>query len=125
MSVIVSSASRAAFKGWQRADVNASAAANWIRGNHIRKLAHAAGCLGTMISRIKSLVLLMLILAELGSENAWCKMCDEEVVENTRHHMCQCLHDEYQRIRTAWYDKVKTKMGGSSLEMPVALKTLW
>mmetsp|Transcript_23470 Transcript_23470/g.32062 ORF Transcript_23470/g.32062 Transcript_23470/m.32062 type:complete len:82 (+) Transcript_23470:559-804(+) len=51
------------------------------------------------------------------NEYVWCKMCDEELVEDARHHMCQCVHDEYLRIRMAWYGKVKTRMGEMSPEM--------
>lgn len=57
-------------------------------------------------------------------KDAWCKICGDKVVEDTRHYMCQCGHEGYQRIRKAWYDKVRVRIGRMSPEILGALQAV-
>mmetsp|Transcript_254 Transcript_254/g.323 ORF Transcript_254/g.323 Transcript_254/m.323 type:complete len:89 (+) Transcript_254:1323-1589(+) len=39
-------------------------------------------------------------------------MSDDNAVEDARHYMCQCGYEDYQRIKSAWCDKVKVRIRG-------------
>jgi len=53
-------------------------------------------------------------------EKAWCKICDEKAVEDTRHYMCACANVHYKEVRKTWYAKVKAKVTDMSLRMQEA-----
>ena len=52
-----------------------------------------------------------------AEKKAWCKMCEDGVVEDARHYMCRCPNDLYGKIRTAWYLKVKEKLRSMSIKL--------
>ena len=54
-------------------------------------------------------------------EKAWCKMCDEKAVEDTRHYMCACANVHYKEVRKTWYAKIKARVTDMSLRMQEAL----
>uniref|UniRef100_A0A7S2MS47 Uncharacterized protein n=1 Tax=Octactis speculum TaxID=3111310 RepID=A0A7S2MS47_9STRA len=58
-------------------------------------------------------------------ENAWCKMCDDNVVEDAGYYTSRWGHEDYQRVGTAWYDNVRVvRMGGVSPEILGALQKI-
>ena len=53
----------------------------------------------------------------MSNKDTWCKLCNNNAVEDDRHFLCVCPDVSYKNIRRNWYAGVKKKMQGMSAGM--------
>ena len=57
----------------------------------------------------------------MSNKDTWCKLCNDNALEDGRHFLCGCLNVSYKNIQRNWYAGVKKKMQGMSGGMKEAL----
>ena len=58
---------------------------------------------------------------DMSDKDTWCKLCNNNAVEDGRHFLCGCPNVFYKNIRRNWYAGVKKKIQGMSAGMKEAL----